>query len=179
MYKKSLFSVIVFLLLSFNVHAYDEDLLFYDLSFAGYRIGMTYEQAASVRPFDYLEDRGNPNIRYRYYVAVIDGLYLADEEMALEVYFQNDRLQKVLARFRPSSMDNMFEFFKKTIGPCENNSRKIKHPSGEDVQQYIYKWSFPSAKMLLVGYSSNNEFATASLVAKDGVIEIERDKLNK
>ena len=171
--KICLFAFLVLLFLPLNVYADDDEFLFCDLSLAGYRIGMTYEQAASVRPFDYVEDIEDHRRDYRYYVAVSNGVYLAGEELELWVYFKNDQLQKVLVKFNPVAIDDMVEFFKKTMGPCENKSRVVNRPTGEEVQQYIYKWDFPFAKMHLVGLSSETEFATASLVAKDGVIENE------
>lgn len=176
--KKAFFSAaLIVLFLPLYVCANDEEFLLCDLSLAGYSIGMTYEQAARVRPFDYLENLESPQIDYRYYVAIINKVYLADEEMELTIYFQNDRLQKVLARFNPVSMDDMVAFFRQKIGPCENSSGTVNWPNGEEIQKYVYKWNFPKAKLVLAGFSTNPEFATASLIAEPGVLAGEMGEL--
>ena len=79
MLKKSLLlAIITFLLFAGNAYAAEEELVFFDLSIAGYSIGMTYDEATAVRPFHYVEDVPSPPAEEPYYHAGIEHIYVDD-----------------------------------------------------------------------------------------------------
>jgi hypothetical protein len=167
MFKQALLLPITILLLfSTMAQANEEDLVFFDLSFAGYHIGMTYDEATAVRPFDAVNDLFSPDLGEPFYSANIDKVYVDDIEMALQVDFVDDKIQKIVGRFHPSALEDMIRRFHNALGPGENKSRVINNKNGGEYHQVIFKWDFPTAKMHLIGLSSNSEFAVVGLVAK-------------
>ena len=167
MLKKSLLlAIITFLLFAGNAYAAEEELVFFDLSIAGYSIGMTYDEATVVRPFHYVEDVPSPPAREPYYRATVEHIYVDDVEMTLFVDFINDKVQKVVGQFHPSALEDMIRRLQIALGSGENKSRVITKKNGSENKQVIYRWDFPTAKLLLVGLSSNSDFALVSLVSK-------------
>lgn len=164
--KKILFAITAFLLFAGNAYADEEDLVLFDLSFAGYSLGMTYDEAAAVRPFHYVEDARLPPMVEPYYLAGAEHIYVDDVEMNLIVSFIDGKAQKVVGQFHPSALKDVTRRFQIALGPGENKSRVIIKKDGGENRQVIYRWDFPTAKLLLVGLSSNSDFAIVSLVSK-------------
>ena len=162
-----LLAITTFLLFASNAYAAKEDFVFFDLSLAGYRIGMTYDEAAAVRPFHYVGDLRTPRMGEPYYTAGIDHIYVDEVEMNLSVDFFDDKVQKIIGKFHPSEIDDMIRRFHIALGQSENKSRIITDKNGIEYRQAVYRWGFPNAKMYLVGISSNSEFAVVGLVAKE------------
>lgn len=160
-----LFAIATVLVFSGNAYTAKDDLVFSDLSLAGYRIGMTYDEATAVRPFHYVgEDsiyEGKP-----YYRAKVEHTYVDDVEMDLIVDFVDEKIQKVIGRFHPAALEDMIKRLHVGLGQGENRSRILLDKNGNDYRQVIYWWDFPDAKMHLVGLSSQREFVAVSLVAK-------------
>ncbi len=164
--KKILFAITVFLLFAGNAYAAEEDLVLFDLSFAGYSLGMTYDEATTVRPFHYVEDVQLPPMGEPYYLAGAEHIYVDDIEMNLIVSFIDDKVYKVIGQFHPSELEDVTRRLQIALGPGENKSRVITKKDGGENRQVIYRWDFPTAKLLLVGLSSNSNFALVSLVSK-------------
>jgi hypothetical protein len=101
-----------------------------------------------------------------YYLAGAEHIYVGDVEMKLVVSFIDDKVQKVVGQFHPSALEDVTRRFQIALGPGENKSRVIIKKDGGENRQVIYRWDFPTAKLLLVGLSSNSDFALASLVSK-------------
>lgn len=167
MLKRLIALLVMALLLSGGVsHADRNDFVFFDLSLAGYCIGMTYDEATAVRPFHYTEDVVLPSEEAPYFIGVVENLSIDAVDVNLAVYFKEGRIQKIITRFHPAGLEQMIQSFKQTLGRGKDKSRTLVGKNGAEIKQSVYYWSFPSAEMHLIGLSSNTEFATASLVAK-------------
>jgi hypothetical protein len=163
--KNLLHAIAALFLFAGNTYSAEKDLVFFNLSLAGYCIGMTYEDASAIRPFHSVVDVSPPNVEPSYH-AKIDHLYVDDVEMDLTINFVAEKVQKVLGKIHPSSLESMLRRFNIALGPGENESRVIINENGTENRQAVYRWDFPNANMFLVGLSSNSNYAIVSLVAK-------------
>jgi len=164
--KNLLLAIITFLLFAGNTYAVEDDLVFFDLSLAGYSIGMTYDEATAVRPFHYVGDIQSPRMGEPYYTATVDHIYVDEVEMALSLDFTDEKVQKIICKFHPSAVEEMVRRFHIVLGPGENKSKVITNKRGSESRQAVYRWDFPNAKMILFGSSTNSKFALVSLVGK-------------
>lgn len=171
--KKALLTVVVVLLLVPAGVAAAESFARFDLSLAGYHLGMTYDEATAVRPFHYLKDSSDLYGSGQHLSGYVDGLSIDDVSMNIEVTFSDERVTKVLARFQTSQLEEMIARFQSTFGETKNDSRTISMPNGEERHQTIYRWRFPAAEVLLVGVASNADYATACLLDKRPVAAAE------
>ena len=166
MYKKLLFFFVTALLLSTGMaQAEPEDIIHYNLSLAGYRIGMPFDDAAAVRPFQYIENKqDSADIPVTF--AVIEQVYIDGIETNLFLQFTDEVLFKIVIRFSPDEIEEISQRFKQALGEGKDLSREVINLTGTKVQQTICQWDFPNVKLHLVGLSSNTEYATISLVKK-------------
>jgi hypothetical protein len=171
-----LLAIITFLLLAGKAYSAKEDLVFFDLSLAGYRIGMTYDEATAVRPFHSMSDVESPYVGKTYSEARAEHIYVDDIEMDLWVYFIDDKIQKINGRFHPSAIEDMIGRLHIALGPGENKSREVIYKHGGKNRQVIYRWDFPTSKLFLIGLSSNSEYSTVSIVAKEEENQLEKAK---
>ncbi|GEM_PF-4858396 len=175
MHKKNLLlAIITCLLFGGNAYAAEEDLVFFDLSLAGYSIGMTYDEATAVRPFHYVKNVSSPPAEEPYYIATVEHIYVDNVEMNLSVSFIDDKVKKIIGKFHPSALKDMTKRLQTALGPGENKSRVVAKKDGSENRQVIYRWDFPNAKLLLVGLSSNSDFALVSLVLKNKTKQMEQ-----
>lgn len=176
--KKILFLVFAAVLFS-TVAAYADrdDFLFFDLTLAGYCIGMTYDEASTVRPFHSIEDVEVIGSNNQYSVGFVENVTIEDINADMGVYFRDGRIHKVVARFNPSDMGNMAQYFQNSLGRGEDKSRVITIDSGVEIREEIFRWEFPAAEINLIGISSNTDFATASMIVKNlaSTVEIIED----
>ena len=171
-----LLAITTFLLLAGKAYSAKEDLVFFDLSLAGYRIGMTYDEATAIRPFHSVSNVESPYVGKTYSEARAEHIYVDDIEMDLWVYFIDDKIQKINGRFDPSAMEDMIRRLKIALGSGENKSKVITYMHGGKNRQAIYRWDFPNSKMLLIGVSSNSEYSTVSIIAKKEENQLEKAK---
>lgn len=164
MLKHTLIAVVLFGLMSGGfAWAETDDLIYFDLALAGYRLGMSYEEAVEVRQFNYIEDVLDVITEKPYSIGVVKRARIHDVDMDVSVHFHGDKAQKIVLHFSPADIEKVLKGFKTYLGPGENRSKPIKTSSG-DSQQAIYRWDFPMAEMYLVQLSSNVEYATVSLI---------------
>ena len=167
MHKKILLlAITTFFLFAGNAYAAEEEIVFFDLSLAGYSIGMTYDEATAVRPFHYVGDIQSPRTGEPYYKATVDHIYVDEVEMALSLTFIDEKVQKIICKFHPSAVEEMVRRFYIALGPGENKSKVITNKRGIEIRQAVYRWDFPDAKMYLFGSSTNSKFALVGLVGK-------------
>jgi len=164
-YKLFVTALAAFLLCAGTVAASDE-IVSYDLSLAGYRIGMSFDEAAAIRTLFYSQIPETASGRDVIVVASTDPVYIDAVELDVQVTFKNDAISKVFARFSPLEMEKMTQLFLQVLGRVEDKSRTIKTFQDEEVRQIIYSWEFPDAKMFLVATSSQGRYATIALTAK-------------
>lgn len=156
------------LLLSSLARAEAEAVVNFDLTLAGYRIGMSVDEAAAIRPFHYQQPftTSLATEHNTHFDAFVDHVYLEDIALKLWIHFKNDRIQKVVARFAPDRLADVTRIFHQALGPGEDKSRVHVSDAGKESRQTIYLWDFPAAKMHLIALSDNDSHATAGLVAK-------------
>ncbi len=166
MYKKLLFFLSTTLFLFTGIaQAEPEDLIHYDLSLAGYRLGMTFDDAAAVRPFQLLQDKED-SANTLIIIAFIEHVYIDTIETNLWVQFRDGKAAKIIVQFAPDGIEEMLQHLQAALGPGRNKSRIVTNSNGAEIKQTICQWIFPYAKLHLVGISSNTEYATISLVKK-------------
>lgn len=141
-------------------------LVSHDLSLAGYRLGMSYEEVAEVRHFSYQPSGIKSTGTLPTFYALVERTYIDGATMSLRVSFKNDKAHKIVARVSPDFFGNVLRSIQNTIGAGEDRSRVFKKYDGEDLRQTIYHWDFPDAEIYLIEVSSNTEFATISLSGK-------------
>jgi hypothetical protein len=144
-----------------------EDLAKYELSLAGYSLGMTYDEASMIRPFHTIK---NPPSKARSsserFIAVIDQVFISAVEMNVTVFFHDEKIEKVVVRFHPLFLEEVASQLLQAYGTGENRSKIYELKSGEERKQLSYQWDFPGAKITLVSMSTNSESAFVGLVAK-------------
>lgn len=151
------------LALPLSGHAEQEEIVAFNLSLAGYRLGMSYDEASAVRPFHHVSDLTLRTGSNPFYEAVIDQVYVDDVEMQITLSFVDDKVQKVVCKFHPLETDRMLTLFLNTLGRSENKSRLVSLVSGIDSHQTVHKWNYPTALVILFG-ASNSNFSLVSLV---------------
>ncbi|MBE0500757.1 MAG: hypothetical protein IBX47_04875 [Desulfuromonadales bacterium] len=158
------------LFFSSGANAASENMVDFNLSLAGYHIGMTYDEAAAVRPFHYLQNSTSPGSSA--FKAFVEDLTLNDIEMNLRIDFDAGEITRIVARFPPDKMPEMLQFMQSAQGIGENRSKELSRYDDEEIHQTIYLWDYPQAKMHLISISSVTEFATASLITKKSATDI-------
>lgn len=140
-------------------YAHETPLAVYDLKLFDYQLGMTYDEASSTRAFHYLatptENRA---------IGIINSAYIEDVEINLSVYFLDGRVFKIIGKFNPKELEKVAQSLEKALGAGEENTKTINKPDGALVTQRLYQWSFPGAKIYLIGLSNNTEYATLSMM---------------
>jgi len=146
-----------------SVPARGDELASFELSLFGYRIGMSYDQAASVRPFVRVIDRGGETEEF---CGLIDHLWVDGVDVRVQTCFFQDRIHKVVGKFSPSLVEDLVARLQPLLGKGENRSMLLQTPDGGQVSNRIQKWRYPGMLVVLVGSSRNTEFATLSMVAR-------------
>jgi len=141
-------------------------LLDFELSLAGYRLGMTFDEFAGTgRPFSYQQSVVRDPVAMHFYAA-LENVLVDDLPMDLFVCFKNDEVHKIIARIAPDDLPAVRAKFQDTLGTGTDETRVVTGADGADILQSILRWDFPKAELLLVGISSNEQFATLSLLAR-------------
>lgn len=177
MYYKLLISVLATFLVCTGSVAASDEIVSFDLSLAGYRIGMSYDEAAAVRPLFYSQSPETTSGHDSVVIASTDPVYLDAVELDVRITFINDVLSKVIAKFSPSDMEDVTQLFQQVLGRAEDKSRTVKNYHGEEVRQNIFTWVFPDANMFLIGTSSQGRYATLALIAKRPLKNLTEDEL--
>jgi hypothetical protein len=159
-------TLIVALLFSATAYAEPEDFVNYDLSLAGYQLGMTFDEAAEVRPFQYLQEGQGDPMSSLVADAFVDQVYIDDIETNLWLRFKDGKIHKIIVRFSPELIADMAGRFMDTLGRAEDRSRTLTNLHGVESRQTVYRWAFPNSRIHLVGVSSNSNYATIGLVSK-------------
>lgn len=137
-----------------------------DLSLTGYKLGMSPDEVAKVRPFRY-EQAGNERLtKSQAPYALVDNAYIDGAAMSILVSFKKEKVYKIVARVSPDTFDNVLRSIQQSVGAGEDKSRDITYYNGEKAHQAIHLWDFPNAAIHLVEISSNHAFATISLTGK-------------
>lgn len=168
MHKLFFLAFLVLFMTAGYASAAPEGLLDYNLSLAGYSLGMSYDEAAMIRPLQYLQNT-DPQQEFAdeiYFDAFAEHVFIDDIELNLWVRFKDKQIYKIIARFPPERLQEMRQRLYNTLGDGVNKTKVIISPDGNKVRQAVYYWDFPSAKLHLVRVSSNTEYATVGLVAK-------------
>jgi hypothetical protein len=171
--KTFLFLSMALLLTNSLLHADTEDLIHFDLSLAGYSLGMTYDDALLERPLMFIQDTGPDHLEVEgnYFDAYAEQVYVEGIEMKLWVRFKNERLFKIIARFDPERSDDLAHIFNLTLGPNEDKSRSYRDREKNEIYQTVYFWNYPTAKLYLIRNSDNKKYATVGLTAKPAYAE--------
>jgi len=152
--------ILLLLLTSTSGHAEDPPLAVYDLKIFDYKLGMTYEEAISVRAFHYTVYPAENQA-----TGIINSAYIEDVEFNTAVYFQNDVVFKIVGRFDPKQHEKVLESLKNVLGEGEESTKNFNVVNGTEVRQSICKWNFPGARIDLICLSNNTEFATLSMMS--------------
>ncbi len=158
--------VLIGLILVFPIFskAETEAIVYFDLSLAGYRLGMTYDEAITVRQL-YLVP--NAITKTGSFDAVSDPIYIENIEIDLRLSFKHGKIFKIIGRFSPDAIKEMVHCFQEALGPGENKSKVLNNFEGKEVRQTVHFWDYPDAKMHLVEVSTVIDFATVGLVTKN------------
>ncbi len=167
MFHKCLITLILILTaLPCSAQENKEGLVGFDLSLAGYRLGMSFDDVAKVRPFHYEQSAINNSGNAATFYALADHVHVDGVAMTLQVSFRNEKVHKIVARVSPGSFNDVLGSLQQTLGAGEDQSRVLRYYDDEELRQTIYLWDFPNAEMHLIYNSSNVEFATISLTDK-------------
>lgn len=147
-------------------YAEPDDLARYELSFCGYRVGMSYDEAEAVRPiqrvdFETTNEPGQPLL-----VGYVDNLQVEEFDLRFKLHFNNERLFKVIARLPLAQFEALQQSLLIAYGKPEDRSRTFEAYDGSIRRNTAYCWDFPGAQIFLLQASINTEFATASLLAR-------------
>ncbi|TYO99230.1 hypothetical protein EDC39_10373 [Geothermobacter ehrlichii] len=145
----------------------EETLVTYDLNLAGYQPGMSLDDAALVRPFQFTETlpAGNPPGTY-FTVATIDYLSIDGIDISLRLYFRDDRLDKLIGRFPATAMSRLHRLLLQRLGPGTDLSRLVQRNDGSILELPVWRWDFPNARITLVGSAGGNDRGTLALSAR-------------
>lgn len=143
-----------------------EEVVSYNLSLAGYRIGMSYDEAVSIRPLFYTQNQATDSDVLETFNVSTDLVYIDDIELDVRITFKNDAIYKVIARFPPSELEDVAQLFQRVLGRAEDRSKILKNFHGKEMRQKVYSWNFPNATMFLIATSSEMRYATIALTAK-------------
>ncbi len=173
LFRPLIASITTLLLYSSPVLADADKIVSFNLTLAGYSIGMSFDDASAIRPMQYTQ---NTSTRFqtaeaKSFNALIDHVYVDDIEMNLLLWFKNDRLAKIIARFSPDRTKEVATLFHQALGAGEDKTRTLLDAQGQEIRQTVYLWDYPAARVHLVKNSDNKAYATAALVAKTGAIE--------
>ena len=171
---KILPAIILVLFLSGNhASAGIDKLIHFDLSLAGYSLGMTYNDAAAIRPLFLMQssEPALPDMHEDYFDVVVENVYVDGIEMNLWMRFKNERLYKIIARFNPEMTDSLAGTFNRALGQGEDKSKSYQDRDGSIIQQTVYFWDYPTAKLYLVKNTDNMDYATVGLTAKPAYAE--------
>ncbi len=144
------------------VYAEETSLATYDLKIFDYKLGMTYDEAISVRAFQYTLYPGVNRA-----IGIINSVYMDDVEFNINVYFRDNNLFKIICRFNPQHLETVTQSLKKELGEGEDNSKAVHSITESLIIQTLCQWDFPGAKIYLVGMSNNSEFATLSMMVSN------------
>lgn len=169
---KNLLVLFIGILLFFptTAQAAPEEIVSYQLSLAGYRLGMTYDEAVAVRPFLYMQNSeallSRPEASI--FEAFAENVYVDEIEMTVRISFVDDKISRIVARFSPEAMPEMLQRFQTALGPGKNKSKTFNRYDDEEIQHSVHLWDYPNAKMHMINISSVTKFATVSLITKKG-----------
>lgn len=135
------------------------DFVFYDLSLAGYRLGMSFEDADALRPFQYSGYFDNDSTLY----ARIEQVFLDDVPIDLDLRFNNRKLYMINVRIKSDSVEGINSRLRDSFGEGEDRSKTLTNFNGLEVNQRVKKWMFPHAELFSIWTSNNKDFATISL----------------
>ena len=140
-----------------------------DLSLAGYRLGMSLDDVALVRPIDYVKRAIREREDSSTFYALADHAYVDGAAVDLLVSFKNEKTYKIIARISPVLFENVAWNIQQSLGAGQNKSKNFKNSRNENIHETVYLWEFPNARIHLVKVSSNTEFMTISLTEKRAV----------
>lgn len=140
----------------------EEQLLTYQLDLAGYRAGMSIDDAALVRPFQYVQTLPGDTPGEPYTVAVIDHLTLEDITLDLRLYFRAGHLDKLIARFDTDDLVPLADMLAGALGQGRDLSRVVQRRDGSIYDLPVWRWEFPDARVTLVG-STGSAYGTLAL----------------
>lgn len=174
LFRSLIASTAALLLFSSPALADADKIVSFNLTLAGYSIGMSFDDASAIRPMQYSQD---VSARFdtsaaKYFNALIDHVYVDDIEMNLLLWFKNDRLSKVIARFSPERTEEVAQLFHQALGAGEDKTRTLLDARGQEIRQTIYLWDYPTARIHLVKTSVNDNYATVALVAKSDAMDM-------
>lgn len=168
LHKLAVFASLLFLvfILTKPAHTQPEEVADFQLSLFGYRLGMSYEEAASVRPFHRVENVSATNGKGSVFRGQVDSLLVDGVEVQLTVDFRKDRIAKVVGHFPPAMLEDMSTRFRETFGEARDESKTLTGAEGEVIKLTNLEWNFPGADLNLVGNTANSRYATASLLTR-------------
>lgn len=157
--------VVFFLLMLVCSNSAAGDFVVFKLTLADYRLGMTYEDAVSIRPFDYIEETGKGLDSRGSFNAFAGGVFLDDIETNLLVRFEDNKIVKVISRISPFEVKKITETFQLSLGKGVGSSRDLYLSGYGTFQQSTIRWDFPNSSLHVVN-STSTESATISLILK-------------
>jgi hypothetical protein len=146
--------------------AHQTSLVGFDLSLAGYRLGMSYDDAARLGAFRFEQPATENPVDNAKFYAVIDSVDVEGVDMNLRLSFRNDRVYKIVARISPGSLTDVLLRFQQTLGAGDDISKVFRTYDGREVQLNNYRWQFPNAARNLVESSCITDYATIGLVTR-------------
>lgn len=166
-----LITLVLSLLFCPAVRAEENPLIHFDLTLAGYRLGMTMDDASAIRPLQFRQAAltNLATAEEASFEAFVDHVYIGSIAFNLWLRFKGDRIQKVVGRFAPEHLMELARTLSLILGPGDDKTRVIVNHAGKETRQTIYLWEYPTARVHLVGIAGNDRYATIGLVAREVV----------
>lgn len=166
MLKTVVLQILSCLLIVTSAAADSDKIVNFDLRFAGYRLGMNYEEAVLVRPFVRVENVQCDPTRASLTAGYVDQVFFDGLEFRFRVDFLDGEIVKVLGRFPPSQMQQLRKILFEELGEGESAIKTVTPLSGAEYKLYFDRWEFPSATVHLICSEMNLDFGTLSIISK-------------
>jgi len=171
MIKALLLSCLLLVSVSAPALAEPEDVIRFDLSLGGYRLGMNYEEAVLVRPFARVGNRRTYPTSPEVTIGFVGQLLVDGTEFSFRVEFIDEKVFKIIGRFPPAELERLEETLLEALGDGELDIKTIVNSAGTETRIRHDRWKFPGASLDLIGTTANTDYATLSLAARGRAAE--------
>jgi len=179
MKKISIIAIVLgFFFLYFSQIAQAKGLSKFDLSLGEYKLGMSYDDATAIRHFFRLEHYRSHLTQKIITIGYIDSFYIEDIEYRFRIEFVDEKVVKILCRFSPAHIESVMDSLIDELGQGQDKTKIISNISGGEKLIYNTQWNFPNAKINLIGFDMNTDFATVSLVYSNLREKTEREAVS-
>ena len=165
MFRFVVLQILLCLLIVTSAAADSDKIVNFDLRFAGYKLGMNYEEAVLVRPFVRVENVQYDSTRTPLTAGYVDQVFFDGIEFRFRVEFLDGEIIKILGRFPPSQLQQLRKTLFEELGQGESVIKTVTPLSGAEYKLYSDRWEFPSATVYLISSEVNVDFGTLSILS--------------